>query len=480
MKYKLSIEISIVLVCIMLMIPNGMASPGPPVWINQATLSTIDNNTSEDPENSGYGMIQVAVWQEWNGADWDIYMKYSLADGVLGSWVFPPVQPATTAGIDEINPAVAVSSVNQSTGATEIHVVYQEWRVPPGLPGQWDVMHTWTNNFGLGWSVPVPLDSTWNNDAIDPAIVYAEDLANPALGPGNILHFTWAEDIGVGIYGLYYNAYYLDVVPVPPVRAYLGATLIRVSPWGNCDVPEIASTDDILAGGVWDYDFAVVWQEPNNFGLLNIWYVAGTTIVFPGPPAMALTPGSLGQLNLPNAGNNYDPDIAATQDYLPIGLETYYFHVDYVFQVLGPPITYQIDTCYFAGLTPTPAAAAFIPTLPARGPLNTVLDRPTIASKLIALNPTVFETWMCWEDNVAGAGPDIWYRVGAYNVGAPPFAYFVPAARVPYVPPAGTSEFNPELWNRNDGTRMFPPMTHLVFDTSIGLAGNQEVEYIDP
>jgi hypothetical protein len=482
MRKKMSIGILVLLVCLIMMMPNGLASAGPPVWLNQATLSTNDNNTSQDPENSGFGVIQVAVWEEWNGNDWDIYMNYSLADGALGTWVFPPLHPATTANIDERKPAVTVTSVNQTTGATEIHVVYQEWN-PVG--GQWDVIHKWTNNFGAAWSLPWTMDTAAANDALDPAIVYSEDLANPALGPGWIVHITWAELIplpGSGFYEIIYDGYYVDVVPVPPVRGYVGGTTVRTPPAGHCEVPEIAATDDILAGGVWDYDFAIVWQESTGAGQLNVMYDAGTTTIFPGPPVMLLTPGSFGQINpINNIGDCYNPDIAATQDYqLPLGWEIYYFHIIWMFKVWGPPPTYQIDTRYFAGLTPTPAAVAFIFTAPARGPINTVLNDTTIASKLIGLGPTVFETWMCWEDSAAGAGPDIWYRIGTYTVGAPPFAYTVPAARVPYLPPGGTSEYNPELWNRNDGARMFPPLTHLVFDTSIGLAGNQEVEYIDP
>jgi hypothetical protein len=189
-------------------------------------------------------------------------------------------------------------------------------------------------------------------------------------------------------------------------------------------------------------------------------------------------------LNPPNiAGDSYDPDIAATQDYL-FPIETYYFHVNYVYQIWGPPPIYHINERHCSSIVPMPGAGLFSVPTSAQGPLvNIVLDRPTIASKLTGLGPTVFETWMCWEDNsIAVPGPDIWYRVGIYTVGAPPppFAYTVPAARVPYLPLWGTSEFNPELWNRNDAARMFPPFTHLVFDTSIGLGGNQEVEYIDP
>jgi hypothetical protein len=62
------------------------------------------------------------------------------------------------------------------------------------------------------------------------------------------------------------------------------------------------------------------------------------------------------------------------------------------------------------------------------------------------------------------------------------FAYMGGPARVPYVPiGAADNEYNPEMWNRNDALRLFPPVTHLVFDRTPHPAGLfQEVEYIDP
>ena len=97
---------------------------------------------------------------------------------------------------------------------------------------------------------------------------------------------------------------------------------------------------------------------------------------------------------------------------------------------------------------------------------------------MINLNPTIFETWMAWEDDQTppGLNPDIYYRVG--NTGGGVFAFTVPWARVPYIP-VGGNEFNPELWNRNDAGRMFPPFTHLVFDSTMA-GGPTEIEYIDP
>jgi hypothetical protein len=167
-------------------------------------------------------------------------------------------------------------------------------------------------------------------------------------------------------------------------------------------------------------------------------------------------------------------------------METHYFHVDWVCEI--PPGTqrqFQIESSYAIGAGSTPGFWSFVPTAVAKGPVNPRLDKPTIASKLVTLNPTVFETWMAWEDNQppAGSQPDIWYTVGTctvangfvYSGGGPPW-------RVGYVPGAGggSSEGNPELWNRNDWIRNFPPLTHLVFDQNVGGGAFREVVYIDP
>jgi hypothetical protein len=477
MKSKILIGFFVVLVSTIMLMSNAVASAGPPIWINQTTISFVDGSTSQDPENSGYGINQVVVWEEWNGADWDIYMKYSNLDGALGSWIFSPVNPAVTVA-DEINPAVAVTNSNPITLATEIHVVYQIWS---GV--SWDVEHTWTNNFGVTWSAPAVLDATPANDAMDPAVVFTEDLSNPGPTNGLLVQFVWSEfNPGPGLFEIQYNAFYQDPSLIP-VRGYIGPTLIR-SAAGDCLYPEIASVDERLSPAAFDYYFSVVWQEQTRpgAGQWNILYDDGTTTTSGGGGmGMVLTPGSLGQLNpVNNYGDSYHPDIAATQDYaLGGGAETYYFHVNWVFQIVGPPASWQIDTCYNVGPLTTPGAAAFIITAPARGPGAIVLDNPTIASKLqIPGGIPVFETWMCWEDSSAAASvPDIWYRVGQCPTAGPPFAYTVAAAIVPYVQWL-TSEYNPELWNRNDTLRMFPPLTHLVFDMTQGPV--QEVEYIDP
>jgi len=241
--------------------------------------------------------------------------------------------------------------------------------------------------------------------------------------------------------------------------------------------PEIASVDEIFnGGGIYDYYFAIVWEESMQPGKI-VWYADGTTTIGAGPPTV-LTPGSLGQINpIHAAGDSYDPDIAATQDYQ--NPETYYFHIDYVRRMFGGGMAYHIDTCYSVGASPTPGFNSFIPTASARGPINIVLDRPTIASKLISIAPAVFETWMCWEENIfPAANRDIWYRMGQCIGG--PFGYMVPAALVPYIQPPLSAEYNPELWNRNDAARMFPQMTHLVFDMPLAGGPIPEIEYIDP
>jgi hypothetical protein len=481
---------------------NALASIGPGAWINQATLSVIDSNPSRDPENSGYGTIQVVVWEEWNGNDWDIHMKYSNLDGALGSWIFPPVHPATTPGVDEINPAVAVTNAD-ITGVFQVHVVYEYSSGGPSNIG-----HTYSLNMGITWIVPpgMPLNT---NNAHDPAIVYSEDVSHPAAAwYGMAVQIVWSEQqaawpVGTGLYDIMYDAWCYD--PISNSWFYVGATPIQTSTnngFGTtttCDLPEIAAIDETMRGGSWDYYFAVVWQEtstaPGTPTQSDIYYSDGITTVTPGanppPPfptgAAAPTPAGMLNTNPAGSGNCVDPDIAATQDYQnpAIALEEFYIHVNWVWQIAGPPAGFQIDTCYFAGPVPTPGFGVFVVTLQAVGPLLTVLDRPTIAVKCIMrmpVNPfTIFQIWMCWEDTSNPASvPDIWYRVGQHNNMGPFFGYVILPAPVPYVP-AVSSDYNPELWNRNDAIRpVAPPFTHLVFDQGIPVGGVPEVVYIDP
>jgi hypothetical protein len=477
MKSKILIGFFILLVSIIMLTSNASASGWPVAWINQATLSIVDSNPSQDPENSGFGTTQVVVWEEWNGADWDIWMKFSNLDGALGSWLFPAVQPATTP-LDEINPAVTITAPDPVTGATWIHVVYQCWN-PVGF--QWDVCHIFTTNFGGAWSAPTVLDAVPANDAIDPAIVYTEDISTPNGVTAMLVQMVWSElNPFTGFYEIQYMAFYLDTNRVP-ITGYIGTFMIRgvaTGAIGNCLFPEIASVDTTGGAATCTFPFSVVWQEQTALPQWNIWYDDGTTTTIPGL-MVAMTPGSLGQLNTNPVGSGdcYHPDIAATQDYQVAA--NYYYHVIWVYNIWAP-ITWQIDSCYVAAVAPNPGAAFTGTTT--YGPVGQVLDNPTAASKLTGLGPTLFDTWMAWEDstNPLATNPDIWFRVSRYTVAPPGFAYRAASARVGYAPGVGggSIEHNPEFWNRNDAARNFPPLTHLVFDQTIG--GFTEVEYIDP
>lgn len=494
----------ILIVCVsaLILMQSVLAATGPPyVWAAQATLSTVDVNPSQDPENSGYGTLQVTVWEEWNPItlDWDIYMKYSLADGAPGSWVFPLLHPATLPLVNEINPAVSVSR-NHAVLGQEIHVVYQRWN---GV--NWEICHTYTNNLGAVWSFPVVI-STAGVTATNPACVYTEDQSNPGGVIGTLFQVVWEELFAPGRYQIMYRAFAYDPTWVP-VRGYVPAIgappfIIRtpVVPGTSSELPEIASVDERVSAGSYDYYFSIVWQETDGLGNWNVWYVDGTTTtstVPPPPPPATIVISVATRLNVPAPATQHtDPDIAASQTYQPIGggvAETYFFCITYVRQtpVAGPPagFNFDIDYCLYYGMAATPGALAF--TAPASaytaftGAIPPVLfDNPTIATKLTSpagAVPITFEAWFAWEDNFAAALTDIWYTVGTYTSGAvTPFvlALGLPA-RVPYLPnPGGTIEQNPELWNREDALRLNPPVTHLVFDVTAGAL--TEVEYIDP
>ena len=488
MRYKFLIGIFIVLVSTILLSSNALASTLPGPWVNQTTLSNIDYNTSQDPENSGFGTIQVVVWEEYNGNDWDIWMKYSLLDGLLGSWIFPATQPATLPYVDEINPAVTITN-SDPFGNTWIHVVYQR-QAQGGL--QWDVCHTYTLNFGGAWSAPTVLDINQQQDATDPAIVYTEDTTNPSNQLGMLAQIVWSENNPVtGAYEIKYNAFYLDISWFPWIIGYVGPFTIRAGGAGgistNCLYPEIASIDENINRATCQFDFSVVWQEQSPFtGFWNIWYDDGTTQTTGlGGITTWLTGGSTGQLNVNLApGDCLHPDIAATQDYIIVGgglNEQYYYHVIWVFNdIFQVPPIWQIDNSFAAPNLPNPGAAGFAPN-PIAQVSTQLLDNPTIATKLTAIIPAVFQIWMAWEDStvIQPTNPDIWYNVGSFSI-MTGFIYFgIGPIRVGYGPGAGWSiENNPELWNRNDPARAFPPLTHLVFDQTI--APTTEVEYIDP
>jgi hypothetical protein len=487
MKFKFLTGFFTMLVFIILCTSNGAATNGM-IWINQATLSVpADNIISQDPENSGFNTDQVVVWEEQEGpssTNYDIYMKYSRADGLPGSWLSPPTEPATTTNVNERNPAVTVNQV--SGGPVEIHIVYERWN-----GANWEVCHVWTANFGGIWNGPTILNFRGGQHAIDPAIVSTQDVNVPGIGPGLLVQFTWAElnTAPTPLYEIMYDAFYYDPTTIPPARGYLPTpALIRSNTAGHCYRPEIASVDETLNPLAYDYYYSIVWEDP--FSLTpgtqwDIWYVDGTTTVIPGGPAATVVNfGTMGKIsaNLPGSGDATQPDIAATQDYVTQS-QLWYYHVTWVYiDTTITPVTYQIDTCYFPSGMPNPGSIWFIPTTPAKGPTTIVLDNPTIASKLVPINvPPNFETWVCWEDSTTGTGvttPDIWFNMGQYARGMPFGWAGVGPALVPYAKPGSDMEFNPELWNRNDIARPFPPLTHLVFDMTQN--NLQEVEYIDP
>jgi hypothetical protein len=464
---------------------------GPPVWINLATLSTVDSFPSQDPENSGFGPTQVTVWEEWNGADWDIYMSFSLLDGALGSWS-APVPVAVIPNVDERNPAVAVT--RDHGWGQEIHVVYERWNAA----GFWEVCHKYTANWGRAWlplAGPNILNTMANVNAIDPACVYTEDLA-PTVPPGIIgfiVQIVWAEETGAGLgdYQIQYDAWYYDPTRAPP-RNLLGPTILRTNPNGagfDCMKPEIASVDERTNALAYDYTFSVVWQEEWPSGIpipltqWHVWYLDGISWTSPLPSGTI--PGAPGQINI--AGNQADalePDIAATQDYQ--ALEWFYFHIVFQYKTwpgaLWPFQPNSIESAWSCGAVPLPGPAAFVLTTPVTGPFNITLETPTVASKLISLNPTVFESWFAWEDwSIVAMAPDIWYRVGTMTTVPLAFAWTVAPGLVPLVPFGTVSnEYNPELWNRNDVTRMFPPFTHLVCDSDVIAPPTPEILYIDP
>jgi hypothetical protein len=501
MKKRIIYFLLVVSLPALMLMSNAMAASGPPIaWAAQATLSTADSNPSQDPEIAGYGSLQVAVWEEWNGGDWDIYMKYSFLDGAPGSWIFPTApatHPAITPDVDERHPAVAVTrdhpdpAVNQ-----EIHVVYEKW---DSFWGNWQVWHTWTIDFGVTW---FPMRrSIVGADAIQPACVYTEDLACPAQYPTFGVQMVWAEKSAVtSDYNIIYDSHYYYQGPGGAgVRGYTSWTTIRINPWGvgyNCKNPEIASVDETVNGLTHDYPFAIVWEEEMPSGQTNppskwdIWYADGYTFPAIVPPPPPTFPGGYAIINGPNPAFQADalePDIAATQDYQAVPFELYFFHITFEYRTWAgypvPPSTpNSIESYYLPSTLPVNGGAAFaIWYAQVRGPTTVPLERPTVASKLISINPTTFESWFAWEDsNTPATAPDIWYRMGSCT----PMLFFAwtgglaaPAGYIPSVP--ASVEHNPELWNRNDASRMFPPLTHFVFDMDPN-PNTVEVEYIDP
>jgi hypothetical protein len=488
MRYKWLYILLTLCVSAIMLISNCVAHNGV-AWVFQATLSNnMDSTPSEDPENSGNMLIQAVVWEEGVAPNRDIYIKWSAVNGAPGSWFFP-VPPATHPAItaaDEINPAVAVTR-EHDINPTETHVVY-EINNPNGQNTIW---HTWTNNWGITWNtaqVSSKSAAGVDYDAHDPAIVYSEDLNFPGAFFGQIVHIVWSEDNAPGgtgnAYEILYDAYVIYDPGPPPFRGYFSGPLtrlvIRTNPNGanyNCELPEVASVDETVNPGSYSYYFSVVWQEdwPRTGGgtQWHVWYMDGTTLISPGR-IWTRNPGSYGQIDPPSINDATEPDIAATQDYLG-PTETFFYHIDY--QLAGA--LNSIESHYSGGAVPNPGAATFIQTLTVQGPIaGAAYNKPTIASKLITLNPSVFESWLAWEDGTnAATAPDIYYRMGTYVAGGGWMGWAVAPMLVGYLPINGV-EYNPELWNRNNVV-FIQPVTHLVFDIDPRPVMT-EVEYIDP
>ena len=481
MRHRILYGIVSLCICILMLMPNSMGATNPAItWAGQATLSTTgDNVVDQDPENSGYGTLQVAVWEhETSGSNHDIFIKYSTSDGATGTWSFPPNQTATT-NMDEINPAVCVTRNHSQPIGQEIHVVFQRYNTQSG--GVWEICHTYTNDFGNIWS-PVTIISTAYTNSYNPACVYTEDTM---LGPGSgggaigfVCQIVWEEFISATRRRIMYDAFVYD--PTWMARGTLPGGPFPISNSSfTANLPEIASIDDTFNNSANNYQFSIVWQEQNSSGSnWNIWYTDGMTETAPTVQVVQGT-GSLGQIN-PNIidFNHTEPDIAASQDYQLN--EIYFFHIDYLRVGSNATPLYIIESHYCNSGFWNPGAAAFIQTSPVKSNII-VKDKPTIASKLRQLNPSTFDTWFAWEDaNMTGSIPNIWYRVSQQSLGAG-FSYLVPAAKVPIQPlGAADSEYNPELWNRNDASRSFPPLTHLVCDILNLTTSAHEVEYIDP
>jgi hypothetical protein len=496
-----------------MLMPNSSAGAGTTtstvVWTNQQNLSTSNSFISEDPEIAGYGQVLATVWEEINqNGDFDIFMKYSLNDGL--TWSFPSMQPPSSPN-DEINPAVAVTRVIPSTTASEIHIVYQRYN--PSGSGYWEVFHVYTTNYGTSWLGPTristaPAPPTVLN-AIDPACVYTEDHAPRMAGVLTYaVQMVWAEETssGSGDYQIMYQAFRFDPMSLVLIKGLHFPTpqLVRTNPSGtgySCMRPEIASVEDSFWTAQHDFYLAIVWEEeifthigywPNQW---YIWYVDGIFISSggAGPPPRTiglnlLTPGQISAAIPPYQSDALEPDISATQDYqgvlFPPPFETYFMHITYEYKTWtgfpSPPARpNSIESSYYFGNSPTPGANPFTPTVSTQSSTTIQLERPTIASKLVSLSPLTFETWLCWEDwSNVNTAPDIWFNLGVYTMGI--FSWTGASIMVNYaaINKQGP-EHNPELWNKNDISRSFPPLTHLVFDDK-NPSSVPEITYIDP
>ena len=469
------------------------------IWTSQANLSASPTNDSRDPEIAGYGIVHATVWEEWNGNDWDVYLKYTMTDGI--TWISPPVQPATTAGVDEINPAVAVTN-NHPQNSVEFYVVYQK-QVPDTTPPNffhWEIHGVKTNNLGLTWTsfnhpvsgrISGPAGAGVGNDAIDPAIVYTEDQSFSAVGPsyGYCLQIVWAEQIPwqpAGDYRIGYRAYSWD----PNTLSFVwqaAAWYLRINPFGwyfTSAKPEIASVDEFTTTTDYVYPFYIVFEDQAWIGGAKapvVWYVDGffrarTSTGAPFVPVFG-TP-----LPIPGPSPGYDPDIAATQDFRTP--ETYYIHIAYEYPDTTNSLT-KIQSNFYCGGTRLPGAPAFgivpIPLVDSYA-LQTNRARPTVTVRLINFNPGgIYESWVAYEKWPVTNPADIYYRMGIFDTNTGFFTWTTTPAVVGYTPLTGSEE-NPELWTRNafNGPIGSAARIHLAFDDTTPTNPLAEITYIDP
>jgi hypothetical protein len=482
-----------------MLIPNSSAWNGI-AWVNQANISLSPSVLSKDPEIAGNSqtLLVVATWEEGPVGSRDIYFSYNPSNGG-GSWVLP-TPPAThpdTSSFDERNPAVAVTRPHPVTGQ-EIHIVYEKERNDIS-----EVWHAYTFDFGVTWTRSQI--STPNVNAYNPACVYTEDhFGVPSGQPwGWAVQIVWEEfDVRSSFYVIKYAAWVYDpLMPPPPPRQerysifgpFPGVISITISPRGvsDCSKPEIASVDE---RGTPSYNvhqsvvYEIAASLPGGGVRKDTYYDDGIFTInsrSTTPPRFdtwGFTVGSFGQINvIGNQADAVEPDIAATQDYQTP--ETYFFHITYQFKMWSAqsPQQNSIESHYsVCGFPPTPGAASFTPTLPPQGPGPglTAYDNPTVASRFIVPNPSVFETWIAWEDSTfTTTAPDIFYTYGAYTVGTGWTGWFLLPTPVPYTGTLGV-ENNPELWNRGDFLAP-QPVVHLAFD-DINPANPADITYIDP
>jgi hypothetical protein len=469
---------------------------------NRARLSTGSSNDNINPEISGYGEGLIVVWQyKNNGGDYDIHHYYHNADGdpSRGMWVrlWGGTQPAATPGVDEINPDAA-SSRNYNHGGAgvyrDIHVVYQKWNSWLNI---WEVYHTWGPNIGGGWRNPVLL-STQDTSAKNPACVYTEELNGPF---GYTVQVVWEEDGDIK-----YRSFYYDTRSGLKTGYYpaIGTNPIKLNIVNSVNhYPKIASIDDRSTNAN-DYYFHVVWEQSGT----RVIYTDGFLKISPAP--FTLIRSSPKKIS-PDRRWGFDshkatrPDISATQDNQTD--ETFYINVvvEYWTSTAGS----SIESIYYYGTNPTPGANALFPmpwSIAGPSPTQT-FNKPSIGSKLTNkyLSTTgimrMFFSTIAWEDNTGSLGtlPDIGVMgfdldylagppgppPGGWGPPIPPVVFhptLIAYGNIRSIPPSNTVDNNPEVWNRNDHSRNYPPFSHIVWDylDSSPNPNSQQIEYADP